>query len=324
MKYFFFFILIFVALLACNKKEDQISTPEEPVIPEKKCPGCDFPDTVWRDNQNGPKLIFKIVLDSSQARLNNSGGLATIPVGNAGQVPQMNALSVHYIEIAQTDSTKFGGGTILYQAEETNCGGDKAILFCKTVLCKNGEVFFSLPFNKIPAGAYKWLRIAVGYQNFNIRIKTNSSGALNASIASFIGSKTYVTKYKMQNTVMTPTISGGPGNKSQGYWGFYTNVFGIAVKTEGQAPQTTAVSPNAASTTSSNSGVITGEFFKSSVGASQPIVISGNETQDKIIQVFLSTNKSFEWKELNVDGLFQPDVGETVVDMGLRGMVPKY
>jgi hypothetical protein len=190
MKYFFFFILIFVALLACNKKEDQIATPEEPVIPEKKCPGCDFPDTVWRDNQNGPKLIFKIVLDSTQARLNNSGGLATIPAGNAGQVPQMNVLSVHYIEIAQTDSTKLGAGTILYQAEETNCGGDKAILFCKTVLCNNGEVFFSLPFNKIPAGAYKWLRIAVGYQNFNIKIKTNSSGALNASIASFIGSKT--------------------------------------------------------------------------------------------------------------------------------------
>ena len=99
-----------------------------------------------------------------------------------------------------------------------------------------------------------------------------------------------------------------------------------SVKTEGQAPQTTVVNPNSAnSPIPAGSCLVTGEFVTTSnqtVGA--PFVITGNETQDIIITVSLSTNKSFEWKELTFDGLFQPEIGETVVDMGLRGLKPMY
>jgi len=50
--------------------------------------------------------------------------------------------------------------------------------------------------------------------------------------------------------------------------------------------------------------------------------------KDDVITVSLSTNKSFEWKDKNGDGLFQPlnilntGVEDSVVDMGIRGLIP--
>ena len=51
--------------------------------------------------------------------------------------------------------------------------------------------------------------------------------------------------------------------------------------------------------------------------------ITGTETKDIVITVSLSTNKSFEWNEVVADGRWEPGKGETVVDMGIRGMLPK-
>ena len=123
---------------------------------------------------------------------------------------------------------------------------------------------------------------------------------------------------------MTPT-AGGTGNKLQGYWGFYTNYMNTDIKTEGQAPQTTVVNPNPNSPIPPGSCLVTGTFVTNAApNVSAPLTITGNETQDIIITVSLSTNKSFEWKEMTFDGLFQPEIGETVVDMGLRGLKPMY
>ncbi len=326
MKSFIPVVLFLFVFTSCKKKEDTKTgepvaiTPTAPAI---VCPTCDFPDTTWLNSATGPKLIFKFKFDSTQVRLNNFGVPATIAAGNAGQSPRFNCMSAHYVEMAQNDFTQIGQGAVLYKAEETDCGGSKAIVFCKSVICKDGDVFFSIPLNQVAAGAYKWLRVSLAYQNYDIKIKTNSTGTIDGTLASFVGYNTYVSKYKMKGTVMTPTLSPG-ANKRQGYWGFYTKIFNTDVKTEGQALQTTVVNPNPNSPIPAGSCLVTGEFFNNGSASVQPLVITGNETQDIIITVSLSTNKSFEWKENTVDGLFQPDVGETVVDMGLRGMIPKY
>ena len=123
---------------------------------------------------------------------------------------------------------------------------------------------------------------------------------------------------------MTPT-TGGVGNHAQGYWGFYTKIFGVDYWADGQAPATTVVNPNPSSPIPAGSCLVTGEFVTAAsptVGA--PLVITGTETSDIIITVSLSTNKSFEWNEVTFDGYFQPEVGEKPVDMGIRGMIPKY
>lgn len=319
--------LITVSLVSCKKKEEPAPEPQTPTTtgnPANQCPNCDFPDSVWASNATGPKLIFKFKFDSTQVRLNNFGQPTVVPAGNAAQSPRFNGMSTHYIELAPNDMTQVGGGVVLYKAEETTCGGDNAINFCKSVVCKENEICFSKPLSEIAAGSYKWLRVSLAYQNYDIKVRANGQN-LTGTIGSFVGFNTYVTKYKMKSAVMTPTAGGGAGNHSQGYWGFYTNVMGVDYKADGQAPATTVVNPNFAnSPIPAGSCLVTGEFFKTANNTVSPLVITGNETQDIIITISLSTNKSFEWKETTMDGLFQPEAQETVVDMGLRGMIPKW
>ncbi|MDP1803339.1 MAG: hypothetical protein Q8L81_18395 [Bacteroidota bacterium] len=315
------FLLLFIS---CKKKE----TVEEEVTPEPtpavSCPTCNFPDTVWTSTATGPKLIFKFKFDSTQQRLDNFAMPATVPSTNAAQSPKFNGMSAHYIEMAKYDTTQVGKGSVLYRAEETMCGGSNAIVFCKSIVAKDGDVFFSVPIASVTPGTYKWLRVSLAYQNYDVKIKTNSTGTINGTIASFVGFNTYVSKYKMHGAVMTPTLN-GVGNKLQGYFGFYTNYANTDVKLEGQAPKTTVVNPNPSSAIPPGSCLVTGTFVTTAApNVSAPLVITGSETSDVIITVSLSTNKSFEWKELTFDGLFQPEIGETVVDMGLRGLKPMY
>jgi len=318
---------IILAIVSCKKKDEPVPEPEPTPTTTgavNNCPTCEFPDTVWTASGTGPKLIFKFKFDSTQVRLNNFGQPTVVAAGNAGQSPKFNGMSAHYIELAQTDMTAVGGGVVLYKAEETTCAGAKAITFCKSVVCKENDVCFSIPISSVTPGTYKWFRVSLAYQNYDIKVRANGQN-LNGTIASFVGFNTYFTKYKMKNAVMTPTAGGGAGNHAQGYWGFYANITGTEFKSDGQSAGTTVVNPNFAnSPIPAGSCLVTGEFYKMATSSNAPLVISGTETNDIIITISLSTNKSFEWKELTNDGLFQPEIGETVVDMGLRGMIPKY
>ena len=317
-----------LVLFACKKKDDnppaQNTTSTTTTGGQPACPTCEFPDTVYNLSGTAPRLIFKIKLDSTQVRLDNLGNPIGVGAGNAAYSPKYNGISAHYIELAQTDLTQVGAGLKVYHAPETACGGTTAIVFCEQKVVKDGAVFFSTPITSAMAGTYKWLRVSLAYQNYDIKVKTTSAGVIDGTIASFVGYNTYVTKYKMKDAVMTPT-TGGQGNHLQGYWGFYTKVFNVEYKSDGQSPQTTVVNPNPSSPIPPGSCLVTGEFVSGaapSTGA--PLVITGNETQDIIITVSLSTNKSFEWKEITLDGYFQPEIGEKPVDMGIRGMKPMY
>ena len=319
-----FAALFFTLAISCKKKDTETEEQTPPSSTGVSCPTCNFPDSVFNSSSVGPKLIFKFKLDSNQTRLNNLGLLSTVPSTNAAQSPKFNGISAHYIEMAPTNSTQVGQGVVIYRAEETMCGGSNAIVFCKSIVAKDGDVFFSVPIASVTPGSYKWLRVSLAYQNYDVKVKTSTAGVIDGTIASFVGYNTYLTKYKMHGAVMTPTLNGA-GNKLQGYWGFYTKVFNTEYKTEGQAPKTTVVNPNNSnSPIPPGSCLVTGEFYNTTSANVQPFVITGNETQDIIITVSLSTNKSFEWSEVVYDGLFQPDIGESVVDMGLRGLVPKY
>jgi hypothetical protein len=138
-------------------------------------------------------------------------------------------------------------------------------------------------------------------------------------VASFIGFNSYIKTY----TVKTDTIIVN-GNRKQGYWGLETSAtiggFPLKVKEDGQAPDgaTTVVNPIATSSPiPAGSCVVTAAFSPGK------LVITGNETKDIVVEVSLSTNKSFEWKEVIKNGRYEPLRGETVVDMGIRGMIPK-
>ncbi len=285
----FFLLCSPLIFLSCNKDEE----PEHPL-------------------ENGGKLIVKLSVDPDQERLGNDGTPGSVPQGNAGQDPQFNQISAHYLELAPDAHTPLGEGEVLYHAPETTKGGGEAIDFDRSSVVEPGEVFFELPLSAVPEGEYKWVRLSLSYQNYDITFQYKNR-SYEGTLASFVGYNTYINDYVVKDEKVTVNA-----NKSQGYWGF-ESVSGVKT---GQSPEGATTVPNPLFDTSpipDGSCVVTGDFNK-------PLVITGNETDDITLTMSLSTNKSFEWEDGN--GNDQWDVTDTsveqVVDMGLRGLKPSH
>ena len=280
-----------------------------------------------------PNLIFKFKFDSTQARLNNIGATATMPAGHAGLNPIMNKMSAHYIELAQTALTQLGNGDVVYKAPETTLGGATAINFAQSYFAANGDVFYSVPVSSLTPGDYEYLRVSLAYQNFDVKwhldttITVPPGGPVTISqdfpgtVASFVGFNTYLSSYLIKTQSITVNA-----NRAQGYWGFETggSIAGFPFNTSksGQAPAnaTTVVNPIAAtSPIPAGSCLVTGAF-----AGGAKLHITGHETNDIVITVSLSTNKSFEWIDTNGNGKWDATKGEQIVDMGLRGMIPSF
>jgi hypothetical protein len=278
------------------------------------------------NNNGGPRLVFVFHFDSTQARLNNVGQPSPMPAGHAGQHPKFNAMSAHYLELAPGPLTALGAGAVLYRAPETTVGGSNAIDFSKAAFAGQDQEFYSLPLSQVAPGSYEWLRLSLAYQNYDIKYFVDTvisgipiQGEFSGTVASFIGFNTYISSYKIKQQQLQVN-----GNRRQGYWGFETviNVLGqnYPLSSSGEAPAgaTTVVNPLfATSPVPAGSCVVTAAF------APGKLVITGNETSDVKVQVSLSVNKSFEWEDRIPDGKWQPGKQEAVVDMGIRGMVPK-
>lgn len=264
------------------------------------------------DSDNGPYLIVKFQFDPNQARLNNLGQPATIPSGHAAQSPDFSKISAHYFELAPTAYTQLTEGTVLYHADETTQGGSVAIDFSKAVIVSEGEVFLKIPLSQVAQGNYEYVRVSLAYQEYNISVRNNGAD-YQGKLASFVGYNNYITTHTLGNNSFPVN-----GNRLQGYWAFALNDLPYA--SSGQAPAgATTVSNPIASTSPIPPGscVVTGKF-------AQNLVVNGSETRDIVITLSLSTNNSFEWQEVTADGKFEPSIGENVVDMGLRGLIPSY
>ena len=264
------------------------------------------------DTVNEPYLIVKFQFDPNQVRLNNLGQPATIPPGHAAQSPDFSKISAHYFELAPTAYTKLGDGAILYHADETTAGGAVAIDFSKAVVVGEGEAFLKIPLSQVAQGNYEYVRVSLAYQEYNISIRNNGAD-YQGKLASFVGYNSYITTHSIGNNSFPVN-----GNRLQGYWAFALNDFPYA--TSGQAPAGATTVPNPIASTSpipAGSCVVTGKF-------AQNLIINGSETRDVVITLSLSTNNSFEWQEVTADGKYEPSIGENVVDMGLRGLIPLY
>ena len=222
-------------------------------------------------------------------------------------------MSAHYVEMTPSAFTPLGGGSILYKAPQVTTGGATAIDFSNSKFAGNNQVFLSVPVNSFAAGTYTWLRISLAYQNYNIYM--NSSGqTIDATLASFIGFNTYLSSYKVKDSTVTVNA-----NKLQGYWALEGKFSGFGFLVSGQAPPGATTVPNPLFATSpipQGSCLVTGQFLS-------PLVVTGKETSDINIIVSLSTNKSFEWIDVDHNGTYDPNNGDAVIDMGIRGMIPK-
>lgn len=278
-------------------------------------------------------LIFRYHFDSTQERLDREGKPASLANGHAAQNAVVKAMSTDYIELAVDAATALGNGVILYRGAQANAGGETAIDFAGSVPAADREVFFAIPLKDIPAGSYEWLRLSGAYQHSQVKCHVDTtvtiatdtsshnitiSGDFSGTAASFIGYNTYIKSFPLQSQSLTVDA-----NRKQGYWGFETTISGEGFSevyvSSGQSPEGSTTVVNAIYDTSPvppGSDVMTAAFVPGK------LVITGKETENIIVEVSLSTNKSFEWQELINNGKWDPLKGEPVVDMGIRGMIP--
>ncbi len=259
-----------------------------------------------------PQLIIKFQFDPNQIRLNNLGQPSSVSSGNAAQSPVFNSISAHYFELVPNQYTALGEGSVLYHAAETIAGGDLAIDFSKAKIVGENEVFLSIPLSQVPQGNYEYVRVSLSYQNYNITVRSNSVDYIG-TLESFVGYNNYITTHYIGNNSFPIN-----GNRPQGYWAFGLNDLPYA--TSGQAPPGSTTVPNPIASTSpipSGSCVVTGKFQDN-------LVITNNEITNVYVTLSLSINNSFEWEEVTFDGKYEPSIGENVVDMGLRGLIPSF
>jgi hypothetical protein len=260
---------------------------------------------------NAPQMVFTFAFNPDQERLDNLGNPSSIPAGHAAQSPDFNGVSAHYIELAPTAFTALGSGVVLYNGAQTSAGGAAAIDFDQATIVDEGQVFKRINLSSVPAGTYQYIRVSLSYQNYNINYLASGLD-LSGTLASFVGFNTYIDNY----TIGTQSVE-VDDDKLQGYWGFESWVLGNPYVYTGQTPPGSTTVPNPISATSPippGSCVVTAQF-------DEPLVVTGNETEDIQIVLSLSTNNSFEWIDTNPDGKFEPGA-EDVVDMGLRGLIP--
>lgn len=267
-----------------------------------------------------PSLVFKLKFNATQERLDGQGNVITqLPDTHAAQTPDFNAMSAHYIELAPNAYTLPGQGERVYEGATISTQGTVTINgneldpidFSKARIKKEDEIFYSIPISKIKAGTYPYIRVSVTYQNFNIKLKAAGVNNIDATIASFVGYGQYINQLKIKNKTIVVN-----GVKTQGFWAFEEQIFGTT--SSGQAPAGATTVPNPLASTSAiaqGSCLVTGVF-------DSPLVITGSEKQDVEIQLSFSINNSFEWHDVNDDDVYEPEAGDKVIDMGLRGLKP--
>ena len=276
------------------------------------------------------KLLISFDFNEAQQRLNNLGQVAVIPEGHAAQTPAFRAMSVHYIELLSNALTPVGQGIILYKGPETTYNGETAIDFDKNIVAAEGDDFLGIDLSQIPAGTYPYIRVSVAFQQydivFNIRNVPFFGDLLNqnGTIASFLGYNTYISKV----VPLTKTLEVNAAKK-QGFWAFETiledSFSAYNDLYSGQAPEgaTTVVNPFGESNPiPAGSCLIAGQF-------ATPLVIPDQKDKDIKLVLSFSANKSFEWIDFDGNGQLDfdaanPNGNDRPVDMGLRGLVPKW
>ncbi|MCO5258561.1 MAG: hypothetical protein M9916_00255 [Crocinitomicaceae bacterium] len=263
-------------------------------------------------NQTGPQLVFKIKLNPTQERLDVFGNPETLPAGHGAQVPDYNEFRIHSIELVPNEYTPFGQGYIVYNAEMLN-DGSKAVIFDKLKPLQDGSIAFTVQLDEVIPGTYKYIRVSAAYQNYNINFRANGFD-LVGTIASFVAHNSYISSYKIKN--QTVSLS---AQKMQGYFGFEVPAippYYTGEVIQGQTAGTTVPNPiNATSPIPVGSCTVTGIF-------PAPFTLAGDEKKDVVINLSFSINNSFEWSDANGNNIFEPLDGDTVVDMGLRGLIP--
>ena len=130
-------------------------------------------------------------------------------------------------------------------------------------------------------------------------------GEFPGTVASFIGFDSYIQSYKIKTKEVVLNA-----NRKQGYWGFETTVSAGGFTMEdtlygaGTSRCHNCTEPDLFHISHTTRFVCCYRCFLPG-----KLTITGNETKDIVVQVALSTNKSFEWIDRIADGKWEPGKG---------------
>src|SRR5690554_5379400 len=183
-----------LTISACKKDEPNPLPIPNPPTNNPMPQACETPETT--PGAEGPGLVFKFRFDDQQQRLGSFGQPVSMPSGHAGQSPEFNTISAHYIELAPTGWTALGTGEVLYVGPETDAGGETALDFDQAIIKSECEDFIRIPFSQIAEGTYQWIRVSLSYQNYDIDFRFAGQN-YTGTLASFIGYNNYITSYNI-------------------------------------------------------------------------------------------------------------------------------
>jgi hypothetical protein len=278
------------------------------------------------------QLIFKFKFDPTMVRLDDSGIVSPVnlPFPNpqlfAAQDARINFAAANYLELLPNDTTKFMDGLVLYKAPFKQMGLDSGIDISSLKQVAPGEVFYSMSLKDVKPGTYEWMRVGVAYQNFDVNFRVdnyngiNFSGIQNGTVMSFLGYNNYIENL---TTKLQPQVINS--FKRQGFSSFEANFAPGGVTMYPYIYNQFPVDSNTTIVNHLHNKVPMNKKFGIMTAAIVPgkLNITGSETQNIVIEINLSTNKSFVWKDLNGNKVWDAISGEPVVDCGFRGMIPK-
>lgn len=102
---------------------------------------------------------------------------------------------------------------------------------------------------------------------------------------------------------------------------FGQDVFGQYLAFDAYAPSTTLVNNN---TAQADTRFMYAEFMNAGGTSPNPLQINGTENGHLEIELIFGSKASFEWKEVTRDGIFQPEIGEYLLDFGFRNLQARH
>jgi len=269
-------------MFSCNKDKE---------IPDKSYPPSSH-------------LVLKFKFDSLQDRLDNQGAISNVPIGFGGYSPDINLISIGLIELLTDSTTVFGNGYRIMSGNGATIANDTGYSCCWDAFDNDFQYTATLSANQTP-NTFRWIRIYFTYENFNIKF-LHQGIVYDGTVSAFLARKAFTNHFQIKDSIYN-TYS----VKTNGEWFLEVDTPGYGV-----------VLHDTASTTAPN--VLYSSLLVPSGGCivtcliDTPLYLGSSQT--KTITISMSTNKSFEWVDHSDPAFFEPFDGDTIVDVGIRGL----
>jgi hypothetical protein len=280
-RYLFYSILL-LQIISCRKKTDE--------SPDK------YP------HYSILKINFK--LDSLQERLDNYGNISSVPAAHGSMSPQNPKMRIGFVELLTDSGIQPGDGARIFGTGEVIASNDTGYQCCQGFLDENQTYQYLLPEVDNPI-RYYGIRIYFSYQHFDVNYTINDI-QYSGSVAAFLAKKSITYYFEVKDSVYTQYSL-----KQNGEWYFEVDTPGYGIVQHGTA---FTASPNVlfqSVPTEANSCVVTCPI--------SPVLIM-DYPMSKTITISISTNHSFEWVENSTPGIFEPFDGDSIYDIGIRGV----